>query len=179
MNKLNWGCGDKILEGWTNVDHEWFGGNIISDIRKEPLPFVDNHFDVIVANHALSMLDYQVLPKALEELYRVLKPGGIIRICDFDPIQAFEKFQKKDSKGLIIPDDVEPTLDGKFSAYLTWYGQRLSLLTTKTWVDKMGKAGFKAHGSNYQTTGYITEEAKVALGQDSRRTESNFIEGTK
>lgn len=179
MNKMNWGCGDKLPEGWVNVDHEDFGGNVISDIRTENLPFPDNHFDFITAQHALSMLDYQTLPKALKELHRVLKSGGVLRIVDFDPVQAFRKYEEGDEKGLIIPDYVEPTIDGKFCAYLTWYGTRLSLLTEKAWIEKVNAAGFlDVQYTTFKKTNFkrfIDESAEL----DIRPFESNFVEGIK
>lgn len=168
MKKLNLGCGDKIVDGWVNVDRYKIGDNQIVDITK-PLPFSDGEFDFIVANHTLSMLDYQELPACLKELKRILKIDGVLRIIDFDPVQCFESYKRKDEKALIIPDDVEPTLDGKFCAYLTWYGTRKSLLTKEAWVEKLQTAGFVARVSAYM-------ESNSEL--DSREHESNFIEGT-
>ena len=39
------------------------------------LPFEDNHFDIIFCNHVLEHIEDDA--KAMQELYRVLKPGGM------------------------------------------------------------------------------------------------------
>ena len=179
MIKINWGCGDKLPVGWINIDHESFGNNIISDIKQEPLPFEDGTVDLIVANHALSMLDYQKLPVALKEFNRVLKKDGVLRVIDFDPIQAFEKYIAKDEEGLIIPDYVESTIDCKFCAYLTWYGTRLSLLTPDAWLEKLAKADFFAIETEFGKTTLNTPNSILATELDSRESESNFVEGLK
>ena len=49
----------------------------IADIKADitDMPFDDNYFDVVICNHVLEHIEDDV--KAMEELYRVLTPGGI------------------------------------------------------------------------------------------------------
>ena len=53
----------------------------VADIHE--IPFADNTFDIAYANAVLEHLNEPV--KALEELRRVLKPGGIVGVRDVDP----------------------------------------------------------------------------------------------
>jgi len=47
------------------------------------LPFLENHFDVITSNWAVHNLEAETdRQKALNEIVRVLKPGGIIVLAD-------------------------------------------------------------------------------------------------
>jgi ubiquinone/menaquinone biosynthesis C-methylase UbiE len=48
------------------------------DIDKNPLPFPENNFDVVNASHVIEHLEH--MTKALQELERVTKPGGLIII---------------------------------------------------------------------------------------------------
>jgi ubiquinone/menaquinone biosynthesis C-methylase UbiE len=61
----------------------------LADVKADicDLPFEDNQYDVILCNHVLEHIPDDT--KAMQELYRVLKPGGIlqtsraIKSCNF------------------------------------------------------------------------------------------------
>ncbi len=76
--KLNLGCGRTTLLDWVNLDCASLPGvNVIHDIENLPLPFGDGEFDEILCNDVFEHLNY--IP-VLADLYRILKPGGIITI---------------------------------------------------------------------------------------------------
>lgn len=77
--KLNLGCGDDIKPGWINLDRS---GNkyvdVVHDLNKTPLPFVDNCFDYILASHIFEhLLEWE---KVLIDCHRILKPGGLLEV---------------------------------------------------------------------------------------------------
>ncbi|MEH1830957.1 MAG: class I SAM-dependent methyltransferase [Nostoc sp.] len=49
----------------------------------EKMPFADNLFDVVHTSVALHEMQPQQLRKIINEVYRVLKPGGIFTLVDF------------------------------------------------------------------------------------------------
>lgn len=51
---------------------------VVHDLNNIPYPFRDNRFDVIIANHVIEHLDN--VPRVMEELHRILKPKGAIKI---------------------------------------------------------------------------------------------------
>lgn len=73
--KINIGCGDKKTDGYINVD--LYGEpDIRCDLFKFPWPFDDNSIDEVFSEHFLEHVeDYE---KTIFEIYRVLKPGGLI-----------------------------------------------------------------------------------------------------
>lgn len=162
VKRLNFGCGYDIFPDWTNVDRLDYSGNDIADILGE-WNYID--YDYIFVNHVLHMFSYKELPVVLKRLYDTLKIGGTLRVIDFDPIKAFHAYERGDSKALVIPDSIEPTLDGKFNAYLTYYSTRLSILTAKGMAEKLERVGFN---TNIIQTNNI-----------KRATESYVVEGTK
>lgn len=81
--KLQIGCGPYPLEGWLNTDiltnlHK--GSPLYMDAGK-PFPLPDASFDYVYSEHLFEHLTYQQASNMLKECYRVLKPGGIIRIA--------------------------------------------------------------------------------------------------
>lgn len=79
MKKLNLGCGRGIKEGWINIDRLNFGQEIVRDITKG-LPLNDDSIDGIHSEHCLEHIEREDVPFIWEEIYRVLKSGGIAEI---------------------------------------------------------------------------------------------------
>ena len=87
--KLNIGGGDWSHKGWINLDHpsSWYKKTqkkqkIASyDIRNDNLPFENNSVDVIYCSHVIEHIEDVYIRKMFEEVFRVLKKGGTIRIA--------------------------------------------------------------------------------------------------
>jgi arsenite methyltransferase len=64
---------------------------ITADMRE--LPFPENHFDVITSNWAVHNLEAEIdRQKALNEIVRVLKPGGIVLLADIVNQDEYAKY---------------------------------------------------------------------------------------
>src|SRR6266853_6365646 len=86
--KVHLGCGPDIRSGWLNIDLALNGveppssGNatfINYDLRRT-LPLADESCDLIYSAHFLEHLEYKHGLQLLRECYRLLRPGGVIRI---------------------------------------------------------------------------------------------------
>lgn len=101
--KLNLGCGAHTPEGWVNVDYalgariakipgfralnrrlrvlrlDWDPDIRLHDLGK-PFPWDDDSVDVVYSSHTLEHLDRQAGRHFLGESFRVLRPGGLVRI---------------------------------------------------------------------------------------------------
>ena len=106
--KLHLGCGLNVVEGWLNVDGswnarlakyprlrralaaahvipreaaqvDWRGDLRILDVR-DPLPFATGSYDAIYASHLLEHLYLDDALRLLRECFRVLRPGGVLRL---------------------------------------------------------------------------------------------------
>ena len=75
--KLNLGCGGSRVEGYINVDLYSEARDLQCDLSKFPYPFKDNSADEIVMSHVIEHLSWQITERVLEEVYRILKPGGM------------------------------------------------------------------------------------------------------
>lgn len=77
---VNLGCGQVWHRDWINLDHQPSSPEIRAfDIRK-PLPFGDATVDAVYASHVLEHLDRADGERLLHECWRVLKPGGLLRL---------------------------------------------------------------------------------------------------
>lgn len=73
MLKLNLGCGNKKIEGFTGVDIK--DADIVADIRY--LPFDDDSIDEILSVHVAEHFYLKEIVGVVKEWMRVLKPNGI------------------------------------------------------------------------------------------------------
>lgn len=80
MKLLNLGCGSCYHSDWINVDFVSNTKNIIAHNLLKGIPFESNYFDVVYHSHLLEHFPKNKSTEFILECYRVLKPGGVIRI---------------------------------------------------------------------------------------------------
>ena len=81
MKLLNLGCGTKYHKDWINIDFVSNNKDILSYDLLKGIPYKDNTFDVVYHSHLIEHLSKIEGVSFIKECYRVLKPGGIIRIA--------------------------------------------------------------------------------------------------
>ena len=76
--KLNLGCGYNKIEGFINMDNQGFvNPDLVWDVING-LPFHDNSVDMVRAYDFLEHIPIGKTIYVIEEIYRVLKPNGIL-----------------------------------------------------------------------------------------------------
>jgi len=83
LNCLNAGCGNRYLNDWVNLDLRVSKHVRYCDLRKG-IPYPDQIFDVAYSSNIIEHLFYKQGIKFVGELFRVLKPGGTIRLLTPD-----------------------------------------------------------------------------------------------
>jgi SAM-dependent methyltransferase len=79
VRKLQLGAGANNVPGWLNSDIMPEGGSIYLDATGT-YPLADGSFHYIFAEHLIEHLSWEDGLKMLKECYRVLAPGGKLRI---------------------------------------------------------------------------------------------------
>jgi predicted SAM-dependent methyltransferase len=100
---LNIGCGKRVHEDWVNLDLvAQLPGVIAHDIRNG-LPFPDASFSVVYHSHVLEHIRRSAAPVFIRECYRVLAPGGILRVVVPD-LETIARLYLKNLEGAIAGD---------------------------------------------------------------------------
>ena len=90
--KLNLGCGGYKSQGYVNVDLYNPARDLTCDLTKFPYPFKDCSADEIVMSHVIEHLSWRLTEKVLEEVYRILTPGGLFKIGYPDFLECARNF---------------------------------------------------------------------------------------
>ena len=81
---LHLGCEDHRLGGWINVDIVRSGAVDVQADLSRPLPFPDGSMDFIHSEDLLEHLEPKAGRHLLAECFRVLRPGGVMRLLTPD-----------------------------------------------------------------------------------------------
>jgi predicted SAM-dependent methyltransferase len=173
--RLHWGCGGNTPEGWINSDIKAGPGvDLCCDIL-DGIPLEDNTIDYISSQHALQDLKIYDQVKALTELHRVLKPGGVLRVSLPDLDLAIDAYRNQKSQYFVVYD--WKTISGNFITQLLWYNHTQTLFTYDFAEELFCKAGFKrVQRVAYRLTASLYPEI---IQLDSREERSFYAEGFK
>lgn len=78
---LNIGTGVNVLEGWLNTDLYPQRPEVVYLDASIRFPFDDNTFEHIYSEHIFEHLFFEDSCTMLSQCYRVLKPGGVMRLA--------------------------------------------------------------------------------------------------
>jgi SAM-dependent methyltransferase len=116
---VNLGCGARWKADWANVDGglparlAWlrrmpllgrllpqslrrYPPNLIYlDLRQGKLPFPDSSVSAIFSGYALEYLTVAESRRVLKECCRVLRPGGVLRLCQTDIGSIVERYRQR------------------------------------------------------------------------------------
>ena len=83
MKYLNVGCGSSFStkKEWTNLDFICTGDGVIAHNLLDGIPFDNKSFDLVYHSHVLEHFSKEEGENLIKECFRVLKPGGLIRIA--------------------------------------------------------------------------------------------------
>lgn len=76
---LNFGCGRRFVQSWKNIDLH-AGDGVIRHRLPEPFPFSSESFEVVYSSHVLEHFTREEAQRVIAECYRILRPGGILRL---------------------------------------------------------------------------------------------------
>jgi predicted SAM-dependent methyltransferase len=84
VRKLQIGTSNTPLAGWLNTDFILENPSVVYLDATRRFPFPDRVFDYVTCEHMIEHIDYASGETMLRECFRVLKPGGKIRLSTPD-----------------------------------------------------------------------------------------------
>lgn len=103
---LHLGCGKRYIPGFIHIDLDDFPHiDYRHEISNLPM-FKNKSVDLIYCCGTLEYFDRKEVKNVLKEWYRVLKPGGILRLAvpDFEAIvKVYQKYKDLDHRGILGP----------------------------------------------------------------------------
>lgn len=106
--KLHFGSGPRILPEWINIDGWNFPGIDFRTDLRQSLPLRDRSCRLIFTEHVFEHIDADFRQRVLREFFRVLQPGGTLRIIVPDCQKFVEAYARDDAAwfrdGLGWPD---------------------------------------------------------------------------
>ena len=92
--KLHLGCGKRFIPGFTHLDIQQHPHvAIVSSVDRLEM-FADGSVDLIYASHLLEHFGRHDTERVLKEWFRVLRPGGVLRLAVPDFERAIEVYRK-------------------------------------------------------------------------------------
>ena len=79
--RANLGCGNQTCPGWLNIDIVCTGPGVVVHDLSTGIPLPDASCEVVYHSHVLEHLKRADAQFFMRECFRVLKPGGILRVA--------------------------------------------------------------------------------------------------
>lgn len=175
---LNLGCGPQTLPGWINVDIARRPEiDIVWDLARS-LPFPDESCSVIYSEHLIEHLSNSDGARLLRECFRVLQPGGVVRVSTPDA-ERFLRSYAGNGEFLRDPGFAEPidTPLDRINLMMRENGQHLWVYDRESLALALRRAGFSTIVE--QKFGESAHERLRQLDTPARAFETLYIEGIK
>lgn len=134
---------EHYLAGWLNVDANPFTArtDLWADFSVR-LPFKDSSVDLIYSHHVIEHLPDSKLAGHFKEMFRVLKPGGGIRVGGPHLGNACRKYVEGDSDWFHDFPDRRSSIGGRFVNLIFCRGEHLTGLDESYLAELATNAGF-------------------------------------
>jgi len=142
--KVHLGPGQtKYIAGWINLDANLITArlDVWADIRNG-LPFRNNSVHAFYSYHVIEHLPDSFLFPHFREMFRCLKPGGLIRIGCPSGDAAIRKFIEGDAAWFGDWPDKRKSMGGRLANFLLCRGEHQSILTYSYLEEIAAAAGF-------------------------------------
>lgn len=169
--KIHLGCGNNLLDGYLNID-KYVKADGVMNLDIFNLPFDDGEAELVLAEHLVEHLSFDEERKFFYEMFRILKPNGVLKIEVPDFEWVVEKFiESRDEFNTFYKVGV----DNHYFGNGPECDNRWGILTTAIWGNQNGEGQF--HKNGYTKT--KIESIGKLVGFNRVKIETGFNKGTQ
>ncbi len=186
--KMVLGSGPYYAENWVNLEaNPVYRKDIFYDFRNS-LPFTDGSVQAVYSAHVFEHLYMNELAHVLQECFRLMASGSVLRICLPCLRKNAEAYLKQDEKFFQWePEELNPFKDytaaAKFSRNVLVDGAHKNMYDFESFSRVLETAGFKnIQQKNYRSSGFLSAEDLRAIEPEElqyRSWNSFFAEAVK
>jgi len=143
--KVHLGPGQRnYIPGWVNVDANFLTAKIdVWANLEDPLPFRDASVSQVYSFHVMEHLPDFALAGHFREMYRVLEPGGTIRVGGPNADSACRKLLENDAAWFPDFPDKRSSTGGRFVNFVFCRNEHFTALTRSYLEELAADAGFR------------------------------------
>lgn len=174
---LHWGCGPKKLPNWVNIDGwKTDATDYVHDLRAK-LPFHDETVELIFTEHVLEHVEFDIARQVLADFYRIMKPGGRIRIVVPGLEECIRAFSQGETGWFAKVDEPCVTVGVGFNRIFYSHFHRF-IYDYSTLATVLKEAGFSAVE---QSSHLACSDERLNLdgNSESRRLVSLYVDAVK
>ena len=170
---LNIGCGPKYVQGMLNIDGNIFQKKDLWLDVTLGLPFPAGAVTGIYASHVLEHFDALCAKQLIHEFYRVLRPGGAVRLILPSLEYAILAYQNSARDKLPGWPDNYDSIGGRFNNFMLCKNQHRTMFDFSFLEEMLEGAGFtkicqqEAHASWFFSADHMQFESDPSLKQVS------------
>jgi predicted SAM-dependent methyltransferase len=177
---VNVGCGTKYVHGMVNIDGNLFRKKDMWLDVTLGLPFPDNSLQGVYASHVIEHFDDKCVRRLFGEVYRVLKPGGAVRLIVPSLEYAIDAYV---SGGIEKMPDWPHKYDsagGRFNNFMLCQNQHFMMFDLSLLEELLSEAGFSnIVRESLQHSDYFKNEHMQFESDPSLKDVSLYIEAVK
>ena len=175
---VNLGCGYRPMKDWINVDQARGPEvQVVWDLTRG-LPFTDSSCSAVFSEHMIEHITKEAAVRLLCECYRVLEPGGVLRMSTPDA-ELFLRSYAGDQKFLAHSGFSQPidTPVDRVNYMMREYGQHVWAYDEELLTLMFKRAGFKR--IERRRLGVSAHPRMNNIDFEAREFESLYLEGMK
>lgn len=172
--KVQFCSGGNQLHGWDNRDMD-------CDITK-PLPYASNTVGFILVEHGSEHVTHQQAWRFFEECYRILKPGGVLRVAIPDLERIYNSFTPEYGLAVKRGGHGEATREAAVRSAVFNHGHQ-AIWSESLLLVALKAIGFRASPQKPGASKYIelrgVEGHGKVVGENVAMVETSVVEGVK